>query len=135
MPTEPPSSRRGRKKLPEARRFCRRVVFRLLPEQYDLLALRADAHGMQPNEYARDRALGRVRPTRAQRRLATEVAEPLEEVAQFVSFAVALLSHLETRLDPAGELGGVVRQARERFSDPVGEVAALRTLIEQAVHP
>jgi hypothetical protein len=135
MPTDLPSARRGRKKLPEERRFCRRVVFRLLPEQYDLLARRADAHGMQPNEYARDRALGRVRPTRAQRRLANEAAEPLEEVAQFVAFAHALLSHLGTRLDPEGELAGVVRQARERFQDPVCDVAALRTLIGQAVHP
>lgn len=90
---------------------------------------------MKPNEYARDRALGRVRPTRAQRLLATEGTEPLEEIARFVDFAHALLPHLEAHFAPDTEFGTLLRRARRRFPDPAARVAALRHLIEQAVHP
>lgn len=90
---------------------------------------------MEPNDFARGRALGRVRPTRAQRRLATECTGPLEETRQFVEFAHALLPHLEAHFAADTELGKVARRARRRFPDPVAQVAALRSLIEQAVHP
>jgi hypothetical protein len=135
MPTASPAKRSGRKKVPPDRRFSKRVVFRLKPIQYERLARRACALGMEPNDYARDRALGRVRPTRAQHRLATEAAAPLDEIAQFVDFAHALLPHLEAHFDRESEIGKVVRRARRRFPDPASRLAELRTLIEQAVHP
>ncbi|HWK90232.1 MAG TPA: hypothetical protein VNP72_09560 [Longimicrobium sp.] len=135
MPTPPPGKRSGRKKLPPERRYSERIVFRLPPPQYDRLARRAREHGMDPNDYARDRALGRVRPTRAQRRLATDGVEPLEEIGQFVEFAAALLPLLEPHFDAGSELGQLVRRARRRFSEPAAQVARLRSLIEEAVHP
>lgn len=135
MSTLPSASRPGRKKVPSERRYSERIVFRLQPAQYDRLAERAEEHGLCPNDYARDRALGRVRPTRALRRLADECARPLDELAQFVSFADALLPHLEPHFDPESEIGQVIRRARRRFADPASLVTSLRALIEQAVHP
>jgi hypothetical protein len=135
MPTPPSDSRPGRKKVPADRRYSERIVFRLRPAQYDRLAARAEEHGVCPNDYARDRALGRVRPTRALRRLADECVRPLDELAQFARFADALLPHLEPHFDPESEIGRVVRRARRRFPDPPALVATLRALIDQAVHP
>lgn len=135
MPTPPPPALPGRKKVPSQRRFSERVVFRLRPAQYDRLAARAARHGQEPNDFARDRALGRVRPTRALRRLGEECTRPLGELAQFVEFAHALLPHLEPHFDPGSEIGQVVRRARRRFPDPPALVGTLRTLIEEAAQP
>lgn len=127
--------RPGRKKVPSERRFSERIVFRLKPSQFDRLAARAADLGIKPNDYARDRALGRVRPSRALRRLGEESGDTLDELSQFVEFAHALLPHLEAQLDPASEIGTVVRRARRRFADPPALVATLRSLIEHAVYP
>jgi hypothetical protein len=135
MSTPPPAKRPGRKKVAAERRYSERVVFRLQRSQYDRLARRAAEHGQEPNDYARDRALGRVRPTRALVRLGEECTRPLDELAHFVSFADALLPHLEPHFDPESEIGRVIRRARRRFADPASLVGSLRTLIEQAVHP
>ncbi len=135
MSTPPPAKRPGRKKVPYERRYSERVVFRLQPDQYDRLAARAEQLGQEPNDYARDRALGRVRPTRALRRLGDGCTAPLAELAQFVEFAHALLPHLEPHFDPESDLGQVIRRARRRFPDPGSLVGSLRALIEQAVHP
>ena len=135
MPTQPPPKRPGRKKVPSERRFSVRIVFRLKPAQFDRLAARAADLGLKPNEYARDRALGRLRPSRTLRRLGEESATALDEVAQFIEFAHALLPHLEAHFDAASEIGTVVRRARRRFADPLAAVDTLRSLIEQAVSP
>lgn len=135
MSTPPPAKRPGRKKVPSERRYSERVVFRLQPAQYDRLTTRAEQLGQEPNDYARDRALGRVRPTRAIRRLGEECTAPLAELAHFVEFAHALLPHLEPHFDPESEIGQAIRRARRRFPDPASFVASLRALIEQAVHP
>ncbi|MBB4635876.1 plasmid mobilization protein [Longimicrobium terrae] len=123
----------GRQKVAPERRFTSRIVFRLLPAQYARLSARAESAGLTPNDYARDRALGRVRPSRAVRRLSAGCHEPLEELAQFIRFADQLLPHLEPEFDPASEMGRVIHRARRRFPDPVGTLASLRTLIEEAV--
>jgi hypothetical protein len=135
MSTSPPANRPGRKKVPSERRYSERVVFRLQPGQYDRLAARAEQLGQEPNDYARDRALGRVRPTRALQRLGDECTAPLAELAHFVEFAHALLPHLEPHFDSESEIGQVIRRARRRFPDPGSLVGSLRALIEQAVHP
>lgn len=135
MSKQAPAKRPGRKKVPSERRFSVRIVFRLKPSQFDRLAARAADLGIKPNDYARDRALGRVRPSRALRRLGEESAGALDELSQFVDFAHALLPHLEAQLDPASEIGTVVRRARRRFTDPPAILGALRSLIEQAVNP
>ncbi|HKP75526.1 MAG TPA: hypothetical protein VJT67_08275 [Longimicrobiaceae bacterium] len=130
-----PAKRPGRKKVPSERRFCERIVFRLKPSQFARLTARAAELGLTPNDYARDRAIGRVRPSRALRRLGDESVHPLDDLAQFVEFAHALLPHLESHFDPASEIGTVVRRARRRFTDPAVHLRALRSLIEQAVNP
>jgi hypothetical protein len=130
-----PAKRPGRKKVPSERRFSERIVFRVKPSQFGRLAARAAELGLTPNDYARDRALGRVRPSRALRRLGEESGPALDELAQFVEFAHALLPHLEAHFDAASEIGTVVRRARRRFADPAALVGALRSLIEQAVAP
>lgn len=135
MSTPSPAKRPGRKKVPSERRFSVRIVFRLKPSQFERLTARAADLGLTPNDYARDRALGRLRPSRALRRLGEESGGALDELGQFVEFAHALLPHLESHLDPASEIGTVVRRARRRFTDPSALVLTLRTLIEQAVNP
>lgn len=135
MPTPHPAKRTGRNKVPAERKYSERIVFRVRPSQFARLSERAEVLGLNPNDYARDRALGRVRPTRAERRLADESQRPLSELAHFVEFAHALLPHLEPRFDAATDLGQVVRQARKRFPEPATLVETLRTLIEQAVNP
>jgi len=135
MPKSRSSHRPGRKKSPAEKRFSYRIVFRLQPPAYERLAARARERGKEPNDYARDRALGRIRPTQAQRRLAVECGEPLDEITRFIEFAHGLLPHLERQFDASSEVGNVVRQARRRFPDPLSHVTGLRTLIEQAVHP
>lgn len=131
----PQPPQRGRKKVPSQRKYSARIVFRVRPGQYQRLTRRAEALGLKPNDYARDRALGRVRPNRAQRRLASDSPKPLSELAQFVEFAHALLPHLEPHFDPASDLGKVIRRAQKRFSDPAKQLDTLRALIEQAVNP
>ncbi|HEU0298866.1 MAG TPA: hypothetical protein VFR37_05410 [Longimicrobium sp.] len=135
MQTPTPAKRPGRKKVPTGRRYSERIVFRVRPAQYARLRRRAEELGLNANDYARDRALGRVRATRAQRRLASEGAAALADLSGFVEFAQALLPHLETHFGPADELGQVIRRAQKRFPDPAGLVRELRTLIEQAVAP
>lgn len=135
MPTPPPARRPGRKKVPSERRYSERIVFRMRPSQYARLTERAQALGLSPNDYARDRALGRVRPTRAERRLADESQRLLAELAHFVEFAHALLPHLEPHFAADTDLGQLVRRARKRFPEPSTLVETLRTLIEQAVNP
>jgi hypothetical protein len=135
MRTQPSQKRPGRKKVPSERRFSVRIVFRLKPSQFDRLAARAADLGLKPNDYARDRALGRHRPSRALRRLAEESGTALDELAQFIEFAHALLPHLEAHFDATSDIGTVVRRARRRFADPVATVDTLRSLIEHAVSP
>jgi hypothetical protein len=135
MHTPPPGKRRGRKKVPTERRYSLRIVFRVLPSQYTRVLRRAEERGQKPNDYARDRALSRVRPTRAQKKLASGASSRLSELAQFVDFAHALLPHLEPHFGPTDELGQVIRRAQGRFPDPAALLKELRTLIEQAVGP
>jgi hypothetical protein len=135
MSRQAPTTRPGRKKVPPERRFSARIVFRLKPSQFARLEARAAELGLQPNDYARDRALGRIRPTRALQRLRDESAPALEELAQFAEFAHALLPHLEAHFDAGSEIGTVVRRARRRFTDPPALVGTLRSLIDQAANP
>lgn len=133
MQTPPPAKRRGRKKVATERRYSERIVFRVLPSQYTRLLRRAEELGLKPNDYARDRALKRIRPTRALKKLANEGVRGAADLAQFVEFAHALLPHLESHFGPDDKLGQVIRRAQERFPDPVALVRDLRTLIKQAV--
>lgn len=132
---QPIPKRPGRRKVPPARRFSERIVFRLTPSQLARVIRRAAALGLTANHYARDRTLGRVRPSRALRRLAEESPVTLDELARFADFIHALLPHLELHVDPASDLAAAVHLTRERFPDPSRLVEGLRSLIEEATLP
>lgn len=112
-----------------------RLQIRLKPDEFRRVSERAAARDQTPHDYARDRALRRLRPSAAQRLLAEESPACLERLLHYLRTAAKLGVHIAPTLPHGSEHRRAAEMLDEAFDVAEADLETLRRLIRDAVIP